>query len=402
MTRIRRGNAAAAVLLALAAVSAARGARAESIFGLNLAGERFDVGDARVSALGGFVQTVDDSLGVLQYNPATVAWSKRVSFGVAGYFTRDANSSSEMEERVNATKLTCFSFAFPVYRNRVTLALGYRGRYDPDGMFRVEKETSEGVPYADLFERSGGLFAVPFTVAVDAGNYAKLGAFYSIERGTVESRWVIDFEEGNSDAVSTEDRRLTGHALGAGFVSRPVPRLSVGLTYESKIDYDVEVNETHTNSSANRTYNESATLPARMTVSASFRAARGFVIYAGGSVSDFNDFEGLQFPRERLAREEIAALGLEYRFRSFRLPVRASFRYEQLPYTLPEGEEITRLAFTVGTGLVLRGGRGKVDGALQFGSTGSVDTNTYADRSVRFYFSITGSEDWKRARDRRE
>ena len=81
--------------------------------------------------------------------------------------------------------------------------------------------------------------------------------------------------------------------------------------------------------------------------------------------------------------------------------MRASFRYEQLPYTLPDGEEITRMAFTVGTGLIMRGGRGKVDTGLQFATTGSVDTNQYADRSVRVYLSITGSEDWKRARDRR-
>jgi hypothetical protein len=388
-------------LPALAALAPAL-SRAESIFGLHLLGERFDVGDARVAALGGFVQTLDDSLGVLQYNPAAVAWSKRVSFGVAGYFTSDANRSADVEERVNATKLTSFSFAFPVYHQRVTAAIGYRGRYDPDGGFRVEGETSEGDAYADVFERSGGLFAVPITLAVDAGNYAKLGFFYSIERGTIESRWVTDFEEDNADAFSTQERTFTGHGLGAGFVTRPVPRFSLGLTYEAEIDYDVEVAETYTNAGNNQQYNETATLPARMTLSASYRVARGFVVYAGGSVCDFRDFEGLAFPAERLAREEIAALGLEYRFRGVRLPVRASCSYEQLPYLLPEGEKITRLAFTLGTGLLLKGGRGKVDTALQFGSTGSTDTNQYADRSVRVYVSITGSEDWKRARETRE
>jgi hypothetical protein len=369
---------------------------------MSLLGERFDVGDARVSALGGFVQTIDDSLGVLQYNPAAVAWSKRVSFGVAGYFTTNQNQSAEIDERVNAAKFSTFSFAFPVFRQRLSLALGFRGRYDPDGSFRVEGVTSEGVPYADLFERSGGLFAVPFTIAFDAGRYAKVGAFYSLERGTVENRWVVDFETGNADAFSIQERTFRGHGIGAGFTSRPVPRLSFGLTYESKIDYDVEVNETYTNASANTSYDETATLPARMILSASFRAARGFTVYAGGSVCDFRDFTGMAFPPERLAREEIAALGLEYRFSGSRVPIRASFRYEQLPYTLPEGEEITRLAVTVGTGFVLRGGRGKVDGALQFASAGSVDTNTYEDRSVRFYVSITGSETWKREREERE
>jgi hypothetical protein len=339
---------------------------------------------------------------VLQYNPAAVAWSKRVSFGVAGYFTSDVNRSPDTEERVNATKLTHFNFAFPVFGKRVTAAFGYRGRYDPDGGFRVEQETPEGDAYADVYERSGGLFAVPITLAYDAGNYAKIGAFYSLERGTLVERWFVDFEEGSADAVSARERTFTGHCLGAGFVSRPLRRFSVGLTYEAKIDYDVEVAETYTNASANTRYDETATLPARMTLSTSYRATRGFTVYAGGSVCDFRDFEGLAFPAERLAREETAALGLEYRFRGSRVPLRASFRYDRLPYTLPQGEGITRFAFTIGAGLMLKGGRGKVDTALQFGSAGSVDTNQYADRSVRVYVSISGSEDWKRARDRRE
>jgi hypothetical protein len=404
MTRRRTipaGRAAAFAAALAIALGAATVARAESVFGLYLLGERVDAGDARASALGGFVQILDDSLGVLQYNPAAVAWSKRVAFGVAGYFTSDLNQAVGYEERVNATKLSNLTVAFPVYKKLLTGSIGFRGRYDPDGSFQIARETSEGDPYRDFYERSGGLFTVPFTLAFDAGKYAKVGAFYSIERGTLDTRWVIDFEGSNADAVSTQEQRLTGHGIGAGFVARPIPKLSLGLTWEAAIDYDVEVTETHTSSSADTAYESGAELPSRMTLSATWRIATGFVVYAGGSVCDFRDFEGLAFPKERLAREEIAAIGLEYRFSGPRIPVRASFRYEQLPYTLPDGEEITRMAFTVGTGLIMRGGRGKVDTGLQFATTGSVDTNQYADRSVRVYLSITGSEDWKRARDRR-
>ena len=400
MTAARTAGMRIAAACALGLLAVAGGARAESIFGLNLVGERVDVGDARVSALGGFVQIIDDSLGVLQYNPAAVAWSKRVSFGVAGYFTSDLNKSADLEQRVNGTKFTTFGFAFPVFRQRVTAGFGFRGRYDPDGTFTLAKVTSEGDPYAESYERSGGLFAVPITLAFDAGNYAKIGVFYSLERGTIEDRWVTDFEGSGADATSTQARTLTGHAVGAGFITRPTPRLSVGLTYESQIDYDVDVKQTFTNSSANTSATESATLPARMTASVIFRAARGFVVYLGGSVCDFHDFEGVDFPSERLAREEVAALGLEYRFGSGP-PIRAAFHYEQLPYTLPDGQEIKKMAFTIGSGILMKRGRGKIDAALQFGSTGSVDTNTYQDRSVRFYFSITGSEDWKRAREGR-
>jgi hypothetical protein len=94
-------------------------------------------------------------------------------------------------------------------------------------------------------------------------------------------------------------------------------------------------------------------------------------------------------------------LGLEYRFRGTRFPIRLSGRYEQLPYTLPDGEEITEFSFALGSGLLFRTGRGKLDAAIQFGRIGSVDTNTYEDRQIRFYISITGSEQWSTKRETR-
>jgi len=143
-------------------------------------------------------------------------------------------------------------------------------------------------------------------------------------------------------------------------------------------------------------------MPARMTVSASYRLTRDMTLFAGGSLCDFRDFEGAGFPADRTAQEQIGSFGIEYRLGESRVPLRGSFTYEQLPYTIPDGENIKKVAFAVGTGRLMRGGRGKVDIALQFANTGSVSTNTYSDKSVRFYLSITGSEDWKRKRDRRE
>ena len=391
-----------AILLGACALAAPRSPRAESIFGLNLVGERFDVGDARITALGGFVQLVDDSLGVLQYNPAAIAWAKRVTFGVAGYSTGDKNRSADFKEQSVSTKISGLAFAFPLYRKRLTASVGYRGRYDPDGNFSVPQVTSAGDAYTDRFQRSGGLWTVPFVLAVDLGNNAMLGGFYALERGTIQNRWIVDFAgPSTADAVSTQNRVFTGNGWGVGGTVRPLPRVSLGLTYEGSIDYDVDTEETYTNASANVTYRETVSLPQRWTGSATVRTGRGFTAYAGASVSDFEKFSGLAFPAERLAREEVVSIGLEYRRRSFALPIRASARFEQLPYTTPSGEKIRKTAFTLGTGLLFRSRTGKLDTALQFGKTGSIDTNDYEDRFVRFYLSIAGSEEWKRKRGSR-
>jgi hypothetical protein len=395
-----RPRIAAAALIGACVLLCAGGARAESVFGLNLVGERFDAGDARAHALGGFVQLLDDSLGVLQYNPATAAWAKRVTFGVAGYVTANTNRTVDVEEKTVATKISGIAVAFPLFRRTLSATFGYRGRYDPDGEFSVPQMTSAGDPYTDRFERSGGLWTVPFGLAVDLGRYAKLGGFYSLERGSIENRWIIDFEGASTaDAVSVQNREFEAGGWGAGAVLRPVDRVWLGVGYEGAIDYDVAVAETYTNASANATYRETMHLPERWTASATVRAGGGFTAYAGGSVSDFADFRGLAFPEARLVREQTAALGVE--FARLSLPIRACARYEQLPYTTPEGEKIRRTAFGLGTGLLFRSGKGKLDVALQFGRTGSLDSNGYEDRFVRFSVSIVGSEEWTRKREGR-
>jgi hypothetical protein len=400
--RRRAPLAAACAWVLVAVLGFARGARAESIFGMNLLGERFEPVDARVAALGGFVQMVDDSLGLLQYNPAMLAWAKRVTFGVDGYVTSDVNQSADLERTSVSTKISSFAFAFPLFSRRLSASVGYRGRYDPDGEFEVPGQTSTGGQYSDIYQRSGGTWAVPISLAADLGRRAKLGGFFSVERGTIENRWTIDFDGTNTaDSFSDQLYTLSATAFGAGAAFRPLANVSLGVAYESKIDYDADVAETFTNSSADSSYTDTVVQPERWTVSASWRVARGFSLYAGGSVCDFTKFEGLDFPPQRLAEERVASLGLEYRFKGSHIPIRASARFEQLPYTLPDGEEITGVAFALGSGLMFRSGRGKIDAALQFGKVGSVDTNTYEDRQVRFYLSITGSENWATKRESR-
>lgn len=389
-------------VVCIAAWVAPRASRADSVFGLNLLGERIEAVDARVAALGGFVQVVDDSLGILQYNPAMLAWSKRVAFGAAGYVTRDANASADFERIVVASKFSAFAFAFPLFKRTLTASVGYRGRYDPDYDFSIPGVTSTGDAYSDVYERSGGTWAVPISVAADLGRYAKVGGTFSLERGTIENRWLVDFEgAGTADASSEQINEVNGNSFGAGAIVRPIAGVSLGVTYESKIDYDVDVQENFTNSSADTVYTSTMSQPERWTVSASWRVARGFTVYGGASMSDFTKFEGLDFPTERLAKEQVASLGLEYRFKGARFPIRASARFEKLPYTLPDGQEISRVAFALGSGLLFRTGRGKLDATLQFGKVGSVDTNTYEDRQVRFYISITGSENWSTKRETR-
>ena len=175
----------------------------------------------------------------------------------------------------------------------------------------------------------------------------------------------------------------------------------LGAMYEAEISYDTDVRFRFTNDSGDGLFSEELILPARWSAAAHWHND-DFGAYVGGAVSDFEQFEGLSFPSERLAREDVAALGFEYSrgFSVFgrRYPVRMSFTYERLPYEAPEGERIQRIMGGIGTGLIFSDGRGKIDFALQTGKIGSTDTNGLSTRVLRLYVGISGSEVWKRKR----
>ena len=63
---------------------------------------------------------------------------------------------------------------------------------------------------------------------------------------------------------------------------------------------------------------------------------------------------------------------------------------------LREAESISKILFSVGTGLLIGGGKGKVDIALQVGKVGAMDRNEVEDRIVRVFVGVSGSEIWQR------
>jgi hypothetical protein len=389
-------------LVAAIALFATVEARAESVFGLNLLGERLEGGDVRAVALGGSHQLLDDSLAVLQHNPAMLSHFKRVTFGASQLFSSDLNRSDigPDEEDVGA-KFTAFGLAFPVF-GRVTLAMTYHGRYDPDGEFTLRKVSDAGDGYREEFIRQGGLNSYRFAAATNVTRFVKVGAFFSIENGSIENRWNTIFDSrSQARAFNIQDRTLSGNGWGAGVVVRPLRQVMLGVTYEGEVTYDTSVRLRYTNSSAEGLFDEETVLPATWTAAGHWKNSR-YAVYASATLTDFEQFEGLDFPSNRLYRSEAAAVGFEYLsgvpLFGRRFPLRLSLSWERLPYDFPEGERITRIVGGVGAGLNFRDGKGKIDFALQTGKIGSKDANGLETRLLRFYVGVSGSEAWKRKR----
>ena len=385
----RAGILAVLVLSLVAAVP-----RAQSVYNLPFLGSRAQSGDVRAISLGGNVVAVADTLGIMQLNPAMQAYATRVTLAVGVYGGIDMNEDAGFSDREGAFRFSSFSFAFRAFSKRVTLGLGYRSKFEATGGFTVPGTTSRGNEYVKAYTREGGLGTFPITAAFNLGRF-KVGGFYALERGRITSKWDDDFTDTFLlDSFSERKHVVSGHGWGAGFDVSPLRRVVLSGAIEGEVTYDDKVTETYTNSVHNTEYTVAMLLPARLSGSIRIGLGLSTRIYAAGAYSDFTKFTGFDFPEERLREEWMFSGALEKDNIVGRSPLRVSGSLEQLPYTLPDGETIQRFAATVGTGWRLSGGRGKLDMALQFSQTGTVEKNTLENRSLRLYIAIAGSEKW--------
>ncbi|MCK4774737.1 MAG: hypothetical protein KAT30_08120 [Candidatus Krumholzibacteria bacterium] len=390
------------LLLGLLVMSAAaHGARADSKYALVFLGERLWAGDVRAISLGSNMQLVEDSLA-LQYNPATLSSARKFTFGITGYFTMDKGKSADYEETDASSKVSSFVVGFPIM-SRISLGLGYRGKTDATANFVTERETEDGDEYGEFFNRSGGLTSFPMYAAVRVARYLQLGGYFSVERGTFENRWDIIFANPTwNPATSSQVWSLTGTGFGFGVVIKAPGRVSLGATYDSDVEYDTRVEERFTNPISDKNYKQTTLVPERWTFSGAWQFHRLFSIYGTYSTSDFTQFVGLSFPQDRLYREEMMSGGFEYLkgvpIAGARIPIRVGGTYIKQPYDSPTGSRIETILFEFGLGLKLRSGRGKIDLALQGGTTGDLANNLIENRMFRVYVGINGAEIWQRHR----
>lgn len=376
-------------------------AQADSKWALLFLGDRVWQGDVRATGLGSDMQLVEDSLA-LQHNPATMANARKFTFTANAYFTSDRGSSNEFNETDASFTFSSFVFAVPLFK-RLSVGLGYRGRYNAPSGFWFEDNTAGGDRFGQFYTRSGGLTSYPFLLGLRIASFLQVGGSISVERGNYENQWQIEFADPTYNvAVSTQTWELRGTGYSAGVVLRPPGGLTLGVTWESGIDYDTEARERFTNPLSNRDYSETTRLPGRVTASGLWQFHRKMAVYGTWSYSDFTQFEGLAVPSERLYEQHFASGGFEF-LRAVpigkrRFPVRLGGSFTRLPYDFPRGSRVDSYLFELGTGWASRSGKAKIDVTLQGGVTGSVDRNGLENRVIRLFIGLSGAEEWRRHR----
>jgi PPE-repeat protein len=388
------------LLVALLALASGWGnAEADSKWALVFLGDRVWSGDIRAVGLGSDMQLIEDSLA-LQLNPATTANVNKFTFAADGYFSSDRGSSEEFNETDASFTFSSFIFAVPLLK-RLSVGLGYRGRYNaPSGIVFID-ETDGGKAFGQFYSRSGGLISFPFLAGLRVTSYLQLGGTISIERGNYENSWRIEFQDPTYNvALSTQTWDMKGTGYSAGLVLRPPGGLSLGVTWESEIEYDTDVREQFTNPISNKKYNETSLLPERWTVSGLWQFHRKLALYGTWSYSDFTKFSGMAFLSDRLYEQHFISGGFEFLraipMRKSRLPIRLGASFTQLPYDNPAGTRVDSYLVDLGSGWISRSGKAKIDITLQGGVTGSVETNGLENRVFRIYIGLSGAEEWRR------
>jgi len=399
MRRIFRRLRPVLIAALLTAAAGAGPAHADSKYALVFLGEKMWAGDVRAIGLGSEMQLLADSLA-LQYNPAALANARKFTFAISGYISSNKGQSEEFTETDVSSKISSLLFGFPIM-SRVSLGIGFRGLYDANSNFVTTRETDDGEKYGEFYNRTGGMTSFPFLAAVQVVRYLQLGGYYSIEKGTFENRWDIIFANPNyAPANSTQKWNLNGTGYGFGVVVLPPGGLSLGATYDSQRDYDTDVQERFTNPSSNSDSVQTSVLPERWTFSLAWRIHPAFAAYGTYTTSDFTKFEGLAFPQDRLYRENVASVGLEYprgvKLGKARFPLRLGVSYTQMPYSSPTGQQLESIMATLGVGLKFRSGHGKIDFAIQYGTIGDLSSNLIEDRLFRMYLGVSGAEIWQR------
>jgi hypothetical protein len=363
-------------------------------------GERIQSGDIRAVTLGGSMQMFVDSLGVLHTNTALLAKIPRVTIGANQYVAIDKAQSEDYSERDISAVFSGFKFVFPTLRG-LRLAVGYVGRFTPEGGFALGSTTDSGDAYTVTYTRGGSFFSVPITLAFNTTRFASVGLTYSFEQGTVEDRYDTVFDDPTfAPGAGLKKEDLSGHAFAGDIAFYPLPGMIFGATFQSKIDYDGTAYEKFTQSDLDSSYSTAVTIPRRITVGGSWLVADDYLVLASAGFSDFTEFRGLAFPADRLTQEREYAFGFEYvrgiRVKRSRIPVRISFNYYQLPFESPQGQTISRFLVGFGTGVEYGDGRGKIDLGFLVGKQGSVEDNGIEDQLIRIYLGLSGSEMWKR------
>ncbi|HMB71429.1 MAG TPA: hypothetical protein VKU85_19125, partial [bacterium] len=288
---------------------------------------------------------------------------------------------------------------FPL-RNNLTLGLGLLVERRVDARIELPRTVTDGPNYTQVFEATGNHLRIPVGLAWNHPR-VQVGSTLDLLLVNSERRWRNDFEPGSEFTDSND--LVKRHLFGVGWrVGARVPvtsRVALGgwLSLPGNVDGDLRFENDDNDDSDDLVLDLEAELPVRYAVGLELRPTDRWRV-AGDWVHE--DWEGAE-PADTAdvhVNVDRFAVGVEWGERGDSWPARIGYRTEPLhvldDHDPARAEEIREHAVSLGSGFGFAGGRGVLDGYLEYGWRGVADESEYYEQFVRFGLTLTGFEEW--------
>jgi hypothetical protein len=398
---MRRERFAAAIVIGCFLAGLSAEASAQSIFGLTFLGEHRFAGNARTHALGLSSFAVPDTNAALSGNAATLSGLTRLTFSVFEMLGASTVRSGDKAAHENRFELPSVMIAVPLRRGLVA-ALGYRTRFEGKGDFTYAAPIDSAPAANDTYGHRGSLFSAPLALSWAVTDRLSLAGELQIERGSITDNASVGFHADNYATMeSKRTRSFSGSSWAASALIAVVPRLSLGATFNSRINYSVSEDFSYTLAELDSAAAFDFSLPASYGVGAAAGLSGRWWLSAyfwqrkAPEPVGFPQFAGA------VGDERLIAVGLERRGATqggffSRVPVRVGFYEDRWHVELPAGKPVKSRFFTLGTGFKLPGGPGVIDLSIEAGQIGSVGDNGVDERVLRMGVGISAGESWSK------
>lgn len=265
--------------------------------------------------------------------------------------------------------------------------------------------TFQGEELTETFRSTGAVFKGEFAVARPLFYGLRGGIGFDFYRGKLSDIREMIFQGtfySFGSAIDVRDEysyETSGIGVSMGLLFVPNRRFATGLYYTPAFDLDLE-EEFQTSSGTTIGRNLVAGMPYSWGLGVSLRMTNSLLFafdYDRRNWSTFTiDGEG-----DPGYRDEVTyALGMELsssrrRVRSWlkKTSLRAGYRSRTLPMRVA-GDNVGERVVTLGWGIPIGGGIGRVDIGVEMGSRGDLRENAMRERLLRFGIAISAFEKW--------
>jgi hypothetical protein len=388
---IRSALAGALLLAASAAPAAAQGQAALLGAPVTSLGLGYPVPplDARASALGG--TGIGLLGGTLSFrNPADIRAFSAATIGLTLTPENVDVKTSLGTDGTGRNRFSAIRGVLPV--GKLSLAAGFRAELDQDWGAAFEDTVRTTFGESEFFERqeeNGGMSSFDVSGAYDLGPVT-VGATAALVTGTLVQEFTRNFvADVGAFGLGLVLDRTQWNYHGWRFTGGLMTDIGQNVRLGGMFGWATKVHAE--NDSTIITETKDYTMPIEVGVGGSARLTQKLLLSLNGGWVQWSRMKN-DLTDSGVASTFWAGGGLEFTglsIGSAGVPVRAGYRWTELPFYAPGAQQLTESAFTAGLGLTIAQGKGRFDLGLEIGGRGDLPT-TFAEESfTRWWLSFT-------------